>query len=240
MLPKLAMILGSGRCGSYSAHALLKKQRGVLSTHEHYHMPWNVDPGSCYKALLRMVYLQTSQRGMLDFQEPVGYYLRVDAAFYWLNYAQFVFSMIPGARMLCLYREKDEVVESFVRHMPEQNHWTAADSKHYDPEKWGSASSFSDQFPSYDLPKEEAIAKYWEEYYTTAEAVESVYGQNFFRIVDFRDFLNNAAVQHRHMVWLGVDPGKLQVQTEIHLNYGELPKSRRAAGPAFWTTASPA
>ena len=54
-----------------------------------------------------------------------------DVGMYFLPYCEFLIAVHPGIRFVCIERNRDEVVESFVRHTPGRHPWT-----HHDGSRW--------------------------------------------------------------------------------------------------------
>ncbi len=165
-MKRLVIGLGSGRTGSMSLSYLFNDQPYCIGTHESFHMTWNVDMDLFGKAM-----------GDLFSREAP---LIVDSASYWLNYVPLIKRWYSDTKFICIRRSKEEVVGSFMRKTWGYNSFTKRDSRHL-VEKYNKKTSPG--FPQFDLPKKEAIGKYWEAYY----ALAGCYVDESFRMFDIYD-----------------------------------------------------
>lgn len=141
---------GTGRCGTQSLAILLNGCKNAFVTHEKKPMlPWGTN--SYFERRLRK--MQNS-----DFS-IVG-----DVASTYLPYME----KYDGFKKIVLKRDKQETVDSFMRHSGPRNNWQKRGLSH--PQWFKIFPVYSDE-----LSKEEAIAKYWEEYYERAEEVAEVF-----------------------------------------------------------------
>ncbi|MFH1624473.1 MAG: hypothetical protein ABID54_04870 [Pseudomonadota bacterium] len=157
MWPKVRIVCGTGRCGTVSFTTLLNKQEGVYATHEGLILPWEKDLVAYYQGLLRFI---------LDPRAKDATVI-ANVAFYWKNYLSEVFRDIPGVKVLFLKRDREKVVASFARMYNKRNLWSDPDGQNFTGRKSGWPLGV--MFPSYDLSKEEAIGRYWDEYYSDAD-----------------------------------------------------------------------
>lgn len=196
--------LGSGRCGTTSLRLFLDLQRDVSVTHElnfdgiKQPLPWQED--------LSLVALRIDQ--LLQKTTPI----KGDIGFYWLPYTEWVLSRFGDTRFVCLQREKSDTVVSYLRRTEGRNHWLEHNGTHWQmDEVWDKA------FPKYDIAdKCEAIAHYWDEYYTTAERLQCAYPGNF-RIFPV-DALNSRKGQSSILSHLGIAPADMIFTPSFRLN----------------------
>jgi len=156
MHPEMIFGIGSGRCGTGSLDLLFGSQKNMLSTHEGFFLPWEKNPVAFYQAILKMMF------GTKD--KPIV----ANVAFYWVNYLSEIFKDIYDPKIVVLKRDKEEVVESFSSMYQDANHWSNSSSEEFDGRDPG-MTPLGEMFPSYDLTKKDAIAKYWEYYYDTVD-----------------------------------------------------------------------
>lgn len=143
-----------------------------------------------------------------------------NVAFNWLPYVSEIMSHIVSPRCICLKRDRQEVIESFEGYMPTINHWTARDSKHWNPkyEQTGTSTAW----PKYDLPRPEAIGAYWDYYYSTADYWENKF-PDCFRIFPV-DTLNSEKGVKAILKFAGVPSRNRVIHTEVKLNTRAKPK----------------
>jgi hypothetical protein len=127
-----------------------------------------------------------------------------DSGFYWIQYVPFIIPFIGDVKFICLMRDKQETVDSFCRHGVAEN---------LTPE----GNNFNHSLPKYDLPKREAVSKYFDEYYDIAASWQTSYPYNF-RIF-FMDALNSEEGQREMLSFAGFESPRFQVG--IRLNRGE-------------------
>jgi len=166
-MSNLIIGFGTGRCGTTSFASLLAKQKGLTVTNETYLLPFEKHLPVFYKALLSMAAngdkvkvknpeLYLSAEEMIDKRdyEQVQPVIRklfkgkalVDVAYYWLNYIEDLSVIFPDLKAVCLFRPKEDVVNSFVRHVGNDN------------EKWKN-------FPWYRDIDRKLVREYYDRYY---------------------------------------------------------------------------
>ena len=118
-MSQLVIGLGTGRCGTRSFTKFLK-ENGRFALHDHYHLPWEPDYQRASDALADLF---SRSEGA-----PTS-----SVAFYWLNYVEWLAAKIEDVRFVCLKREKEKVVRSFMsslkRLSPYFRMWNAIDLK---------------------------------------------------------------------------------------------------------------
>jgi hypothetical protein len=137
--------LGTGRCGTKSLAKLLSLQEGWQVTHENEpHLSWSdePDPGQSFR---RAAYPNYS-----------------DVAFYYLPHVNRLRELYPGMRFVCMQRDCEATVASFVRKQPPGIHWFS-----------DSQQGWCRSFPAIDAPGiEEQARLYWHLYYEWARQLE--------------------------------------------------------------------
>lgn len=142
---------------------LLNQQRNANIRHEFYSLPWETNVKELYVNMCTLL-----QEG--------GTYIG-DIAFYYINYIGEIMRVITP-KIICLKRDKDEVIESFYNRNIDRNYWTDPKSEHWNWNKWQLSSSML-LFPKYRLDKRDAIAEYYDEYCRIAEYWAKLYPNNF-------------------------------------------------------------
>lgn len=173
MNKKLIIGLGTGRSGTKSLTELLNKPRGSLITHEcRPVLPWEF-----HRDLAEAKMHQLMGRKAIF----VG-----DVSLYFLNYVPWIAEHYPTVRFVCMQRPRDATVASYMRFSRNRNMWQRHDGSVYrrDPE-WDAC------YPKYPITitKEEAIGRYWDDYYAQAEQFQRT--MSSFRIFPL-DALNHA------------------------------------------------
>ncbi len=176
--------LGSGRSGTSSLAKLLDSQPDTSMHHESKPiLPWIYNETLLNKKLSQICEQNTSIVG--------------EVASYFLPYVENIIKIKSDAKFICLKRDKQKTVTSFMKKTDGFNHWSTVKK-----DNW-IITYFDQAFPKYDaLEKEEAIAKYWDEYYKTAENLQSKYPSNF-RIYDLA-ILSDLTMQNEIFEFLGV------------------------------------
>jgi len=174
---KKTLIVGSGcgRCGTLSLATLLDAQPDSTITHESgIPLPWEKSYIH-FKLYVERIY-----------NTYPGFFVG-DIAFYTLNYTEYFFKMFPNVKFVCLKRNKEDVVKSFIKMVNLHNtsnvniingeHWNAL---------WRTKSQgitfWRHCLPKYDLPLKEAWEKYYDDYYNIATDLEIKYSN--FKIWD--------------------------------------------------------
>eukprot|EP01102_Stenamoeba_stenopodia_P007242 TRINITY_DN2018_c0_g1_i1.p1 TRINITY_DN2018_c0_g1~~TRINITY_DN2018_c0_g1_i1.p1 ORF type:complete len:262 (+),score=50.11 TRINITY_DN2018_c0_g1_i1:112-786(+) len=184
--------IGTGRCGTMSLHKLLSLQPNTTVTHEMSpHFPWNAT--RCERQVKVASWTEILLRRPKQFMG--------DIASWYLPYVTEILELYPRTKILCLKRDKDSVVESFARRADQYNHWQDASVI----EASALNLRWNTLFPHYNdaVDREEAIGRYWDDYYLKVEDLLKKYGDNTVRIVDTVTFFRNAEVQSEVLNWLG-------------------------------------
>ncbi len=138
-----------------------------------------------------------------------------DCGPWYIQYVELLKSICPRVKFICMWRDPEEVFESWMKRDVETSHWTSTKSKHWKPE-WRKGFVYRGCFPRYDLPKEEALRKYITEYYQKAKTLEQHYG-DFFRIFDI-DSLNTEEGVISMLDFIDIEREDMNIQVGIKTN----------------------
>lgn len=194
--------IGTGRCGTESLATLLNQQKRSRVTHERYR--WR----------LAWEHSESQVDSILN-KEPAkserASDLYGDVAYSWLPYIDLIMRFNPEAKVICLKRDKDATVNSWLK--TPYNHWQKHDGNEYSFGHWSRC------FPKFDscFSRKQAIEFYWELYYAKAAGYQEKYPQNF-KIFSI-EALNNLEDQVRLLKFAGISP-KRQVH-EIGIKKNE-------------------
>ncbi len=198
--------IGTGRCGTMSLSLLLSGCRESSVQHEfeapHNALPWEFD----------QAFAEAKAERIRSFSGK----LRGDVAFYYLNYVDFFFESLPDLRVVHIYRDKQSVVDSFLRKTEGRNHWMK------NPENFSPDALWDKCFPKYEeaANKSEAIGRYYDEYMRGAAALMSRHANRLMH-VNVRD-LNNPNLQNLLFDFLEV-PESERASQAIYSNEGGEP-----------------
>ena len=182
-------------------HRIFEAQRDVSASHEGVALPWEVDACQLWYAI---VGIQTRCEAKIF----------ANSSLVWMRYAGKMMAELKDPKFICLKRPKEEVVDSFLRHIPTLNHWTDQRSRHWSLTK-DSATFQSIAWPKYDAPKAEALARYWEAYYSQAAYLQSRFPDNF-RIFDMRKTLNTESGQRAMLKFAGFDTRNIFLDRKLN------------------------
>jgi len=135
-----------------------------------------------------------------------------DMASFYLPYIEAAIACEPGIRVVCLKRDRDEVVAVFSQVLDESyplpiNHWAVSPTAgwHHDP-------LWSQTFPRYELQdRAEGIARYWSEYYERADKLSRQFPDNVI-VVDANQLTSQDGVR-QILDFVGIDPASQVVVT---------------------------
>lgn len=195
--------LGTGRCGTFSLTKLLNAQPGTEITHEAYTLPWEPDEIKFYNGIHSILGPDSGRVG--------------DVAYYWLPYVSRILADYPDAKFVCLYRDKALVVESHFNNTPGRNYWTEPDSVHWS-DKWEHRDA-DVAFPRYNAGKREALAEYWDEYWTRTNTWAGLCPNNF-RLWNV-DVLNNEEGQAEIFDFINIPERERIYEVGVRVNVTE-------------------
>jgi hypothetical protein len=244
--------LGTGRSGTASLAKLLNAQQDALCFHE-------MNP-SCvrffgtprpilntideFQAILgggdsSMLTVDLSRAVSVSAYDKLCAMPRVrllgDIAFYYLSYVDAIAARNPNVRFICLRREEEETVESWMRksaverwrskriadrvaswitrerYYESRNFWME-----HDGQEWLRDPVWDKCFPKFDTAsKREAVHSYWRYYYETAEEIVRRWPDRFY-IVDTKT-LDTPVMQRELLAFCGV-PSDAQILTDAHIH----------------------
>ncbi len=167
MVNRLIIGLGTGRCGTVSLKHLLAMQQNTHATHEMMILPYKFHER---KFVAYMRKLST---------RPVR--ISVDVALWNLPYVTAIIAKYHNTKFICLKRDKEAVVKSYMAKTPNRNHWTQWNSPYWSDTKWPveRRCGYKNCYPRFDADKEEAIGLYWDYYEIVSETYEKEFPDNF-------------------------------------------------------------
>jgi len=182
MTKSLVFGLGSGRCGTLSLAAILDAQYlTTVSFEAYYKLPCTPNRDAVNQTL-KLISLHPGR--------TVG-----DVGFYYLYYVPTILKVNKSTKFICLKRDKEDTIDSQLRagrslgamHVVDEHskyfNYDACDLNN--PEN----IIFRASFPKYDLPLEDAWAKYYDDYYEAAVFYEKNYPKEF-KVFDMNSVLN--------------------------------------------------
>lgn len=221
MYPKLRIICGTGRCGTFSMYRIFQAQPNVFARHEGLPFPWEFEPAPLYYYTQRILINEWS-----------GQRFWVSSSYSWVKYLGLAFKHFKDVKAVCLVRPRAEIIASFLKRWPDENYWTSEESSHFDgqyPEfnaTGPNPAGLAETWPKYDLPKEQAIGAYWDEYYQTCKMWQRKL-PDAMMVISMHDALNTACGQKRIFDFFGLPESdqllRINVRTNAHDNpYGYL------------------
>ena len=156
------LVLGTGRCGTTSAAKLISIQENGHGQHEGVYLPWKRDWDAFGEAMG-----EVHARG----KRFVG------VGFMWLRYAEAFREVYPESPIIALWRERDEVVESFIAKFGEVDWWRANGTRQ------------SRLFPTFPprWPLRKAIEAYWGLYMSKLRLLDQKIGVPGFHMSTLND-----------------------------------------------------
>lgn len=191
--------LGTGRCGTVSLSKLLDLQDDSHVTHESEpRLPWKVDEELLLRKLRYFSSIKKSLVGCV--------------AFYYLPYVELINRYFDGnVRFVCLKRDKEATVSSYLKKVGKRNHWVEHDGSVYalDP-VWDRC------YPKYETNDiRDAVSRYYDEYYQTSHRLENEMSN--FKVFPMES-LNSFYGVNEILDFLSVP--KKHIYTNIRLNVG--------------------
>lgn len=199
---RLVIGLGTGRCGTQSLAALLDAQAGVRMTHERF-----------YKDL----HWQGAERKVESLIEEAAASGRIegDVASSYLPYVEHILSRSPDTRFVCLERDREGTVASFMAKTRDKaDHWKS-------PAAFTRHAGWNRCFPDYDhrLTREQAIGRYWDDYHRRAKSLAAAYPDNVILLP--MEALNTESGQREILEFVGIPRAEQCVFAEgVKLNRG--------------------
>lgn len=175
--------LGTGRCGTTSLARLLNLQPGASVVHQR-------------GPVLSWYEEHDPARHLTQPDSGPDVTLLGDVGFYYLPHVGRIWEEMPTVKFVCMRRGRQATIDSFERYLrPEWNHW-APNKTVYSP--WDQC------YPVIQAAtRTDAIGRYWDKYYATAENLASDYRFEVFDI----ESLNSEEGVSRLLRFVGVqDP----------------------------------
>ncbi len=198
--PRVVIGLGTGRCGTQSLAYLLSRQHGAEVPHEKHawRIRWTGDEEEIDNFLDQL-------------HRAAELRLVGDVAFYYLPYMEHILRRYPGVRFVCLKRDRDKTIASYMKKTDGRNHWVHHDGTRWRHDRWDHC------YPKYACAeKEEAIGLYWDDYYRESERLQVLYpGQ--FRIFT-TESLNSKRGQSEILSFVGIPRRRHCRRVPIHMN----------------------
>ncbi len=211
--PSRRIFLGIGppRRGSRTLTKILNLQKRATVWQDMAWLPWKFDEKIFYRYLANIL--------------AIGSAIAGDNGFCWLNYAERAMAwtdkmlhlyMPLDIRIVCLKREKAKTVASILRNSePGTTNFTQKGSKWFEKHnKWAL------HYPKYDLPNEEACARYWEDYYAKAEMLALKY-PDVVRVFDTDVTLRDKNALRELLSFVGILEEEMIIRTDIWEGKGD-------------------
>ena len=192
---KVILGIGTGRCGTVSLSDLLNQQENAFFSHElkikiqkevdyNIPLPWQYDKKK----------FDSDWHSILNYD---GKYVG-DVSMFWLPYLEKILDNSEGLKVICLQRDKQEVVNSYLKKTEGRNHWIKHDGKQWDSCPWDKS------YPNFEASnKEDALKKYWDYYYELVDDLIKKYPDRI-KIFQMKD-LNNAKQVEDLLVFAGFE-----------------------------------
>lgn len=203
--PQIIVGLGTGRCGTQSLATILDSQYRARVEHERHdaNIAWEGDE-------LRVGSFVRQCMGARDL-DLVG-----DISFYYLPYVEHILTIAPHARFICLKRDRQATIKSYMTWTGRRNHWMRHDGAQWKLDKWDRCYP---KYPAAD--KAEAIGLYWDDYYRRSEALEAAHPEAF--RVFTTNSLNSEAGQHAIFDFIGLSTAVRRVIPDVHQHKSSQP-----------------
>jgi hypothetical protein len=206
--------LGPGRCGTMSLAMILAMQRSVVVHHESEPgLNWDADIYAFIGKWARLFYHVTPVLPII-----------ADVAHWYLPFVPNILEVNPTAKFVCLKRDIEKIVTSFMYKVPDTSHWTIKYCKHWH-EKWNRGHAYRERFPHYDLPKEEGCRHYVTKYYKACEDYTQQIPNNF-RIFDI-EALNTEKGVRSILEFCGLSEEDMNFEGSISIHVNQITDSHR-------------
>lgn len=138
---------GTGRCGTTSLAKLIGGCKDAVCEHERRPLlPWLFNEDLFQE---RVKWFSTSKAAVTG-----------DVAYFYLPYLEKLIGVLPGLKIVCLERDRQAVIDSFMWKTRWQNRWND-----HDGTEWAKDAVWDQTFPNYDImDKQGAIGAYWDDY----------------------------------------------------------------------------
>jgi|GEM_PF-1050491 len=205
MLSNMILGLGTGRCGTRSLSCFLSSQPGMVVLHEgtlrgrDHPLHWEGDQDRVLAWVKRLPEI-------LGHPAYTG-----DVGMYFLPYCELLMQRCPAIRFVCVERDRAEVVESFLRHLPDRHPWLR-----HDGDRWRKDLVWDSAYPKFDEPdKGRAAGLYWDLYKAEVDRLVTLHPDSIRR---FRtETLNSPAGRNEILDFIGYT-GVRRLDGPFHTN----------------------
>lgn len=224
--------MGTGRSGTHSLADLLNGHPDIKATHEKCGLGWVEDLAIPIKAITTM-------------SNACSEAIVADVGFYWLDYVDSILEVHLGAKFICLKRDKEDVVNSYMRtgsfamhHRLMEgafgrdlyrlcDHVTQEELDNMDKatKDWVEATwklavpyDIIDNTPEGIKNRREWFSYYWEEYNKDAEKWQEKYPDSFV-VYDMLIALNTEEGRHKLFNFIGIVPDKESLTRQYNRRY---------------------
>jgi hypothetical protein len=213
----IGFVIGTGRCGTKSMTYVLNEQENVKAEHEMMKCHWEYNDIDIQRNVRHLL-------GLVKYNDDID--LAVAAAFYFLPYSEMLIEKY-NAKIVCLKRAKEEVVDSYLRKWKNKNQFspnnpavTTSDYKYYIRNYW----HFT--YPTFkNKDVREATSQYWDLYYEMSSEFQLRFPSNF-RVFDMHSVLNTEKGQVGALEFMGVGATKLLLNIRLNKLIQKLRKIR--------------
>jgi hypothetical protein len=214
---KLILGLGPGRSGTMSLAKFLDTQARSYFVHEGaYNMPefLKYTTGRYLPWEVNLEEYSVWYSELLTKSSNALYFGDVSASL--LSYVQIILEKHPESKFICIKRDREAVVRSFLRVTTGVNHWKASNHRLNKLNLWYHL------FPKIDgITKEESIRAYVDAYYDQAGKIENKY-PNSFKIFNIDD-LNSTEGRNAIVSFAQISPRDAVVDGHFHTNKSTYP-----------------
>jgi len=180
------IICGTGRCGTKSLQILLGSCKNSIATHE-------------FSPVLDWDFNEEQFKARLNHFKGINTKYYSDTGAWYLNYLERFIKEIPDIKIVVLTRDRQKVIPSYIAKCNKHNFWNNSHTDGSIPH-----NDYDNAFPDYgNIPIEEAISKFWDDYYITVNKLVTKYPSNFI-VIDVV-ILNSIMQQHFIYNFLGID-----------------------------------
>jgi hypothetical protein len=152
---------GTGRCGTLSLAKLIDGCEDAVCTHER-------------RPLLPWIFKEDLFQERLSHFSNATASLIGDVAYFYLPYLEPFIQIIPDIKIICLERDRQGVINSYMSKAQWWNHW-----RNNDAADWVDNNLWDVTFPKYDSrDKSKAIGTYWDDYRRKIRIVAKTHPKN--------------------------------------------------------------
>ena len=207
MQKQLIISIGTGRSGSASLSSFLSEQKNMLVLHEgrlekekiRKLIKWENDEEELFKWI----------EYLLNYNDDIKFI--GDTGMYFLPYIDLIIKKYNNVKIIGLEREKNEVVNSFLKKTDGRNHWYS-----HNGNEWKLDQRWDPCFPKYQIKdKRKAIEKYYDNYIETTNNLKIKYPNNI-KIWKLSDF-NNTKTKNEILDFISYDNNRI-IEKEFKKN----------------------